>query len=331
MPASTIEDDILTAYRDHPHGVHRRNQYDALFTVTRTESRTCSKCDETYEHGTLPDLGLRIRPLTDGTDSIEDAINRCMTDTLTEVTASCLERHTEADLTQQWMIDAAPEYLCLNLQLDVYNPNATTVADQFTKNRSGIHIPGILDMTRHMAHQYNNSYPVLYRLTSAVYHQGEGLKSGHYTAGVTSGRGQRPGYQKKVLPDDKEGDETSDDDVMTLEPSSSEEESDSATCSPGAYIQSDAEFEDPTDDEKKVPWSKDDPTANDNPSKEEKKSAKREESSSDEYLSAKEESIGEKAPPKKKAKPTKPKRRADGLQYFCNDTEIEDWILPSIR
>lgn len=97
----TVDNPLLTIYRDRPHGAHRKHQYDSLFTLNRTESRTCSECNETYRFGTLPDLGFRVRPLTDGTDSIDAAIDRCMTDSLEGVTASCSLQCKKAYLTQE--------------------------------------------------------------------------------------------------------------------------------------------------------------------------------------------------------------------------------------
>jgi hypothetical protein len=241
---------LLRNCRDCPHGTRRKAQYDSLFTLTVAEHHTCLTCKEKKFNQERPELGFRVNPLVGEPDSIEDAIRRVMTDTLNNVDKStCSRQCPKADIAVEHVIDAAPEYLCICLQLDYYD----VAAGEFRKNRSRIQIPEILDITEHMAHQNDDPYPVRYRIFAAIYHAGDALRAGHYAAGVTSGRGQRPGYQKKVMPQ------------VHLAP---EEENTAAK-------------------EKDTPGGED------------------------------------------SLEPQNPASQADGLQFFCNDTEIFDWNQPA--
>lgn len=116
-----------------------------------------------------------------------------MATTLDGVTRStCPNECPEANITVEFLIDAAPEYLCVVLQIIGYD----AVSGEFNKNRNPIQVPDILDLTEYMDHESDNPLPVRYRLSSAIYHTGDSLLSGHYGAGVTSGRGQRARFQK---------------------------------------------------------------------------------------------------------------------------------------
>jgi hypothetical protein len=173
------------------HGQRRKAQYDSLFTLTRQEFHTCSGCNERYFLRDIPELGFRVVPLASGPDTLQAAIDRSMADILTNVTSACSSLCKQVDLAQEWVIDAAPEYLRVHLEL-----NTMTAEEVSVKNMNALQIPEMLDITKHMTFQ-DNPLPVRYRLTSIVYHRGNTLRSGHYAAGVTSRWSRPPGFQAK--------------------------------------------------------------------------------------------------------------------------------------
>ncbi|KAH3955507.1 hypothetical protein HBH53_001390 [Parastagonospora nodorum] len=183
---------------DHSHGARRKTQYDSLFTTSRNEYHTCLTCRERHFSMSRPEQSLRVNPLRTNGDTVEAAIRRCMANTLDGVTKStCSNQCPEANITVEYLIEAAPEYLCVVLQLDNYDETT----GEISKNRTTIQLPDMLDLTEYMDHESADPLPVRYRLASAIYHAGESLSSGHYGAGVTSGRARRARFQRKVVPD----------------------------------------------------------------------------------------------------------------------------------
>jgi hypothetical protein len=146
---------------------------------------TCGKCKEKYFLRDVAQFGFSVLPLADGTDSVQAAIHREMASAVIHgAQSSCTLACNPVTLTQQWVIDSTPEYL--RVALILFNDN--------DKNTARVHIEEILDLTQYMGFQ-ENPKPVQYKLTSAIYHIGGGKNSGHYTAGVTSGRGQPLGFR----------------------------------------------------------------------------------------------------------------------------------------
>lgn len=169
-----------------PHGKHRYSQFHAFFTLTITEHRTCSICHERYHPATLPQLGITPTPVPTG-DILDAAVQRSLLNSsLNGVRASCANACANADLDQDFGIDAAAEYLRVLL-----NTNRGT-GDKLI---SDVQIPEVLDLTPYM-NGLKNPLPVRYRLSSAIYHRGETVHGGHYATGVTSGRAWRPRAKK---------------------------------------------------------------------------------------------------------------------------------------
>lgn len=133
-----------------------------------TRFRTCSICHERYHAATLPQLGITPTPVPIG-DILDAAVQRSLLNSsLNGVRASCANACANADLDQDFGIDAAPEYLRVLL-----NTNLGTGE----KLISDVQIPEVLDLTPYM-NGPTNSVPVRHRLSPAIYHRGETLRGG---------------------------------------------------------------------------------------------------------------------------------------------------------
>ena len=79
-------------------------------------------------------------------------------------------------------ITSAPHYLRVHLDVFAGDDWADT-----RKNRNGIQIPPILDITQHAktASADEQAWPMRYKLISAIYHSGETSNHGHNAAGVS--------------------------------------------------------------------------------------------------------------------------------------------------
>jgi hypothetical protein len=148
----------------------------------------------------LPMYGFRVIPLDSTTDTLDAAIGRSMVDSLDGVRSdNCALQCAPANHAVERVIDATPEYL--HVYISLLTPNAY---GEEVKNKNALQIPEILDITRYMSFQATPT-PVRYRLTSVVYHRGGSLRSGHYLAGVTSGRGKPTTFQPKNAPSRPDG------------------------------------------------------------------------------------------------------------------------------
>jgi len=146
---------------------------------------TSSGCKERYFLRDVPQIGFSVTPTADGLDSVQAAIDRDMAaSVISDTRSSCSKVCNPVILTQKWAIDSAPEYFRVVLFL----------FSDGQKNTSAVHFNEWLDITRYLGLK-DRPKPIQYKLTSAVYHRGGTKSSGHYTAGVTSGRGKPPGLR----------------------------------------------------------------------------------------------------------------------------------------
>lgn len=163
----------------------RQLEYESLFTVTRTESWTCQSCKHHRpNHITNEALGISIKPLLRGTDTIPAAIARSMTDTIDIACANCSTApHDEKPVRKDFVFTALPEYLRVAVDFVAFKPKT---GKQY-KNRNPIDIPPFLDMTQHTSwSRESEPVQVRYALRHVVYHQGQELGGGPYAAGVVA-------------------------------------------------------------------------------------------------------------------------------------------------
>lgn len=135
------------------------------------------------------DKGLIISPEVTGNDTVPVAIVRELQDDVDEVDSGCKAECRKAKQTLDRVIEAAPEYLRIQLRLEGWNENKGVPF----KNTKPVDIPEILDLTAHMD-QTEDLEPVRYRLLHVVYHQGSSIRGGHYTTGVTSAHTKHAGF-----------------------------------------------------------------------------------------------------------------------------------------
>ncbi|UPX18458.1 uncharacterized protein EKO05_0008757 [Ascochyta rabiei] len=156
--------------------------------LQRHEETRCSHCNAyrgTADYEASEGIGFsNIKPVVKGSDNLLAALERSIwlqadTNEVLECT-NCEE--TGATTARQ--IEAAPEYLRIHLDLSKENKNRKP-AD--IKNRTPIQIPDTLNLT-HRARTPEAgqaAWPLQYKLISVLYHAGDTVTTGHWTAGVS--------------------------------------------------------------------------------------------------------------------------------------------------
>jgi hypothetical protein len=139
------------------------------------------------------EFGQHIQPNSTGDDTIEAAFERALAMN-TLVSERIPDTDPDPDQSTnfvcprcgaQWIdriatrhITSSPEYMRIHLDL--------IARETQEKNQNPIRIPDILDLTPHVQRVGRNlPAPLRYKLISTVYHCGDALDRGHYTASVT--------------------------------------------------------------------------------------------------------------------------------------------------
>lgn len=168
-----------------------KNEYDALFTLTKTFNITCSECKKTVHDREEDALGLRINVSDTKNDTMQAGLDRDRFETHTSNKDSIISCRSDPPCdapkgvtrTYERTINAAPEYLRVYLSRTHFN----TTTFKTKKLRTQFDIPEILDLTSYVtAAKGMKPAPLEYKLLSGVYHSGAGIQSGHYVAGVTA-------------------------------------------------------------------------------------------------------------------------------------------------
>jgi hypothetical protein len=163
------------------------------------ETRTCSSCNYRFpdwEPELRHELGFRVEPLPIGTpDDIASGIDRTISDTLDIMCPGCSDPTDDEDVRTvqcRFVTEKAPEYLwVVNTFLDL--------SDDTMKNRNPLAIPEELDITAHMTFaEEEDPVQMRYGLCHIVYHVGDSIAGGHYTAAVT--RMPQTGGNRNNLP-----------------------------------------------------------------------------------------------------------------------------------
>ncbi|KAJ4347592.1 hypothetical protein N0V95_005286 [Ascochyta clinopodiicola] len=166
----------------------RHNEFKALFSLQYHEEIRCSHCNAlrgitVYENSEQTGFS-NIKPVAKGRDNLLAALERSpwlrpdTNDVL--ICATCKE--AGATITRQ--LEAAPEYLRIHLDLTKEEEEGET---SLPKNRIPIQIIETLDLTHHalIPEAGQTAWPLSYKLISVLYHAGQSVTNGHWTAGVS--------------------------------------------------------------------------------------------------------------------------------------------------
>lgn len=173
-----------------PHGPRLKAEFDALFTLIKFRTATCSRCETSQERedSSGPGLTIHIRHAT--SDTVYAGSNRDRSNTIESdpdniakcpIVPPCVVAEgidDGVDIGFERTIDAAPEYL--SFFLDRVNP----VTGE--KSTTRVAIPDILDLTPYIrVPEGALPVPLRCKLLHGAYHRGTGTKEGHYATGVT--------------------------------------------------------------------------------------------------------------------------------------------------
>ncbi|KAH8716953.1 hypothetical protein GQ44DRAFT_730286 [Phaeosphaeriaceae sp. PMI808] len=184
---------------DIPHGKRRGEEFDSLFRLGVIIFQTCDGCQERFQNSSNQDtIGLQVIPSPNKAESLETSVLNAMhIDDITESSKNSCQKECERPdpkkpfgYAREQSVRVFPEYVMIYRQL------ATVYGD---KNLHKTEIPDILDLTKYSEFK-DNSSPLRYKLVHVINHSGEDAQSGHYCAGVTSGRGMPPRFTAKGVP-----------------------------------------------------------------------------------------------------------------------------------
>jgi hypothetical protein len=175
--------------------------------MTLYEEARCTACNHVREVGPYENasyLGFHNTMIAQSTENhpdIKTAIRNCeiLTTELEDLPLVCTSCDRTGSIQRPKLIEAAPEYLRVNLELSSYDSkgnqlfkeNGTNMSGKAIydktrgiKNKHPIIIANTIDLTALFHH--TPAAPVLYKLIGKIMHSGDYMRSGHYTAAVTS-------------------------------------------------------------------------------------------------------------------------------------------------
>jgi hypothetical protein len=175
--------------------------------MTLYEEARCTACNHVRGVGPLENtryLGFNNTMIAQSTENYPDlktAIRDCeiLATELEDLPLVCTSCDRTGSIQRPKLIEAAPEYLRVNLELSSHDSKGNHMFKQDGTNKYGkpiydvtrgiknkhpIIIPNLIDLTALLHHA--PAAPVRYKLISKIMHSGDYTRSGHYTAAVTS-------------------------------------------------------------------------------------------------------------------------------------------------